>query len=247
MQALFAIVGHQLERMRLHGCYLSAFPGDQEALLCALQERLDRAEAEAQHRRHPQGSAGESAGTPAVKISAAGQAAPRASVDEAAQQLSASEGAKGTGPATPVPQQHWPEPLEQKLAAEPAAEHAAADAQPAACTEAQLAQRATEALVLELQSELASAAKGFQYNVAAPDFSLPARAAPSQTSLASADGPAASSAGRAASLRSDAPAFPRRNSSSSQTGLPSLLNQPSPAPIPGKTCPASMHSPWLGL
>ena len=59
MQALFAIVGHQLERMRLHSCYLSAFPGDQEALQCTLQERLDRAEAEAQHRQQPQGSAGE--------------------------------------------------------------------------------------------------------------------------------------------------------------------------------------------
>ena len=232
-------MGHQLERTRLHGCYLSAFPGDQEALQRTLQERLDRAEAEAQHRQHPQGSIGEAGGTPAVKISAAGQAAPRTSVDEAAQQLSASEGAKGTGPATPVPQQHWPEPLEQKLAAKRAAEQAAAEAEPTACTEAQAAQRATEALVLELQSELqqgqldlSAAAKNFQYSMAAPDFSLPAKAAPSQTSLASADGPAASSAGRAASLRSDAPAFHRRNSSSSQT--PSLLNQPPPGPIPGK-------------
>ena len=144
-----------------------------------------------------------------------------------------------------MPQQHWPEAWEQKLAAKRAAENAAPDAERAGSTEAQLAQRATEALVLELQSELqqeqldlSAAANGFQYNVAAPEFSLPAKAAPSQTSLASADGPAASSAGRAASLRSDTPAFLRRNSSLSQTGLPSLLNHPPPAPIPGKTCPA---------
>ena len=252
MQALFAIVGHQLERMRLHGCYLSAFPGDQEALQRALQERLDRAEAEAQHRQQPQGSAGENAGTPAVQISAAGQGAPRSPVGEAAQQLSAPQSAEGTGPANLVPQQQWPELWEQKLAAKRTAEHAAADAGGAACTEAQLAQRATEALVLKLRSELqqeqlglSAAAKGFQCNAAAPEFSLPAKAAPSQTSLASADGLAASSAGRAASLRLDAPAFQRKDSSSSQTGLPGLLHQPRPAPIPGKTRPACIQAPFL--
>ena len=223
VQALFAIEGHQLDRMKLRGCFLSAFPGDQEAL----QAHLDRAKAEAQPRQHPQGSAGENAGTPTVQISAAGQDSPLPS---------ASEGPKASEAAIPVLQQQWPEPWEQKLAAKRAAEHAAAEA------DTQSAQRATEALVLELQSELQqeapdlkAAAKGFQYNVAAPEFSLPEKAAPSQASLASTEGLVDSSAGRDASLRPDAPAFLRRNSSSSQTGLPSLLKRPPPAPIPGKS------------
>ena len=270
LQALFKVDGHQLERKKLQGCFLREFPGDQNVLTQKLQDRLPQtplaapasaaqptdqaAEMRALMARESQNLptndhsvSGESAAASKISLTALSQGGAPAE-----QPVLSRAGSRSSGTRSPTRQDRV-EMLSVQLGAE------YLGLQPRAVPNVPSLPRRAPALPRP-QANLNAAAREFCPGVLlqgaavqGATFGAGLASAASQTSLSSAEGPAASwptqpsqldATGRATSMRSDASSIYGADPAACEPPLP-----PPPGPVP-HTLPGALPRSlpcWLHL